>query len=86
MKNTAIQEAINKIDTLIAMWQEPSNEMDFEHTLITYKYELESLLEKEKQDLIDAFGYGFDTGINYENQVQGEFSNDIDYYNKTFKQ
>lgn len=75
MKNTSIKEAINKINTLIAMWQEPSNEMDFEHTLITYKYELESLLEKEKQDLIDAYDAGFLNGN------LGE-----EYYNQTFKQ
>ena len=62
MKKTSIQEAINKIDTLIAMWQDHSNEMDFEHTLITYKSELESLLEKEKQDLIDAKQEGYADG------------------------
>ena len=79
MKNTAVQEAINKIDTLIAMWQDPSNEMDFEHTLITYKSELESLLEKEKQDLIDACQTGINKALDY--SFEGE-----DYYNKTFKQ
>lgn len=79
MKNTAIQEAINKIDTLIAMWQDPSNEMDFEHTLITYKSELESLLEKEKQDLIDACQTGINKALDYSFEPQ-------DYYNKTFKQ
>ena len=79
MKKTSIQEAINKIDTLIAMWQEPSNEMDFEHTLKTYKSELESLLEKEKQDLIDACQTGINKALDY--SFEGE-----DYYNKTFKQ
>ena len=62
MKKTSIQEAINKIDTLIAMWQDHSNEMNFEHTLITYKSDLESLLEKEKQDLIDAKQEGYADG------------------------
>lgn len=79
MKKTSIQEAINKIDTLIVMWQDHSNEMDFEHTLITYKSELESLLEKEKQDLIDACQTGINKALDY--SFEGE-----DYYNKTFKQ
>ena len=75
MKNTAIQEATIKLNTVIAMWQDHSNEMDFEHTLKTYKSELESLLEKEKEDLIDAYNAGFLNGN------LGE-----DYYNQTFKQ
>lgn len=79
MKKTSIQEAINKIDTLIVMWQDHSNEMDFEHTLITYKSELESLLEKEKQDLIDACQTGINKALDYSFEPQ-------DYYNKTFKQ
>ena len=79
MKKTSIQEAINKIDTLIVMWQDHSNEMDFEHTLKTYKSELESLLEKEKQDLIDACQTGINKALDY--SFEGE-----DYYNKTFKQ
>ena len=79
MKKTSIQEAINKIDTLIVMWQDHSNEMDFEHTLITYKSELESLLEKEKQYLIDACQTGINKALDYSFEPQ-------DYYNKTFKQ
>lgn len=79
MKKTSIQEAINKIDTLIVMWQDHSNEMDFEHTLITYKSELESLLEKEKQDLIDACQTGINKALDYSFEPQ-------EYYNKTFKQ
>lgn len=79
MKKTSIQEAINKIDTLIVMWQDHSNEMDFEHTLITYKSELESLLEKEKQDLIDACQTGINKALDYSFEPQ-------DYYNQTFKQ
>lgn len=79
MKKTAVQEAINKIDTLIAMWQDHSNEMDFEHTLKTYKSELESLLEKETQDLIDACQTGINKALDYSFEPQ-------DYYNKTFKQ
>ena len=79
MKKTSIQEAINKIDTLIVMWQDHSNEMYFEHTLKTYKSELESLLEKEKQDLIDACQTGINKALDY--SFEGK-----DYYNKTFKQ
>ena len=79
MKKTSIQEAINKIDTVIAMWQDPSNEMDFEHMLITYKSELESLLEKEKEDLIDACQTGINKALDYSFEPQ-------DYYNQTFKQ
>ena len=82
MKNTAIQEAIIKLNTLIAMWQDPSNEMDFEHTLKTYKSELESLLEKETQDLIEAHYEG-------QKECSNEFAMESDaklYYNQTFKQ
>lgn len=79
MENTALQEAISKLDTIIAMWQDHSNEMDFEHTLITYKFELESLLEKEKQDLIDTCQTGINKALDYSFEPQ-------DYYNKTFKQ
>ena len=79
MKNTAVQEAIIKLNTVIAMWQDHSNEMDFEHTLITYKSELESLLEKEKQDLIDACQTGINKALDYSFEPQ-------DYYNQTFKQ
>ena len=78
MKKTSIQEAINKIDTLIVMWQDHGNEMNFEHTLITYKSELESLLEKEKQDLIDACQTGINKALDYSFEPQ-------DYYNQTFK-
>lgn len=51
--NTPIQEAIEKLESVITMWKDPSNEMDFEHTLMTFKSELESLLEKEKEVFID---------------------------------
>lgn len=83
MKNTAVQEVINELISKAKAEQYKTTTYWIYIECINI---LESKLEKEKQDLIDAFGYGFDTGINYENQVQGEFSNDIDYYNKTFKQ
>lgn len=84
MKNTAVQEAINKIDTLIAMWQDHSNEMDFEHTLKTYKSELESLLEKEKQDLIDAFKSGYQECERDELNI-GDYADFEDYYKQNFE-
>ena len=76
---TSLQIVIQKLDNVLAMWQDKSNEMDFEHTIKTLKQEVTELVEKEKQDLIDACQTGINKALDYSFEPQ-------DYYNKTFKQ
>lgn len=50
-EKTALQELIEKIESVIGMWKNPKLEMDGLHTLETLKSEASELLEKERQQI-----------------------------------
>ncbi len=60
---TSLQIVLEKLDNVLAMWQDTSNEMDFEHTIKTLKQEVNELLKKEKQDLQIQYALGYDEGF-----------------------
>ena len=76
---TPMQEMIKKIDAVIVMWKDPSNEMNGEHTLNVLKQDAIELLEKEREQIIDAWDDGLHKGYTSDKGMA------TDYYDKTFK-
>lgn len=70
---TAIQEAIEWINET-----QTHNVFDVQDKLI-------ELLEKEKQQIIDACQCGFYCGNDIANKIKPQFRTSKDYYNNTFK-
>lgn len=75
MKKTAIQELINEINEEVSKLE--PNQYSW-HCLMSIIEMAESKLEKEKEDLIEAFGDGI-------NHHRLDFCNRDDYFDKTFK-
>jgi hypothetical protein len=80
-KKTALQEAIDKIQRVLdlrGVTKFNENECDgYEFGLIESNNLLQSLLQKEKDDLIEAFEVGYGSGIS-------ELG--TNYYTETFEQ
>ena len=76
MKKTAIQEAINE---LISKAKAEQYKTTTYWNYIECINILDSKLEKEKEDLIDACQTGINKALDYSFEPQ-------DYYNQTFKQ
>lgn len=61
MRKTPIQEVIKDIDLIISMWNDPSNEMDFNHTMEVFRSRCIEKLEDEKK-FTEKW---FDRGMNW---------------------
>jgi hypothetical protein len=82
MAKTAMQEAVERIKTRIKDLEEESLTPIGESRVQGYKIvlsELMSLIEKEKQQIIDAWDDGA-------NNLMSTAENGDDYYTQTFKQ
>ncbi len=76
MKKTALQEAIEKIEDIQDNWKDNSEVWNAYQVSCSI---IESLLEKEKQDLIDTYLEGaMDSPLNSPNDAK-------DYYKQNFE-
>ena len=87
---TAMQEAIDKVSFVRNMCNDENNEMDLVHTLETLKKDFIKLLEKEKEQIMNAYCDGAKGGAN---GTKGQHENGWvsiqmrnKYYNQTYNQ
>jgi predicted AAA+ superfamily ATPase len=74
---TAMQEAIDKVSFIINMLHDTPDEMYMPHVIDLLKANLNELLEKEKEQIIDAW-------IATDNKLQRLAAEE--YYNQTYNQ
>jgi hypothetical protein len=98
-KKTAMQEAIDKVSFVRNMCNDENNEMDLVHTLETLKKDFIELLEKEKEQIIEAGNAcSIKTIVHREkldemsedelrdSLVEDTISHGEEYYNQTYNQ
>jgi hypothetical protein len=81
---TAIQEAIIVVKNRIETIDETLMGKHSIHHLQQVERELYELLEKEKEQIIDAYENG--VGDENERNLSGQFTNAEEYYNQTYNQ
>jgi hypothetical protein len=83
---TAMQELIDKIQYSIDVQSGVSLTETQVNTLKAVMLVAENLLEKEKEQIMEAYRYGHIDGFTSANHLGTEFENEEDYYNQTYNQ
>lgn len=78
-QKTAIRRLIDEMNFVLALWKEPSNEMDGEHILKQLIIKAEELEPVNEQQIIDAYCANM-------GEVTASIKQDAnDYFNETFE-
>jgi len=83
---TTMQELIDKIQYSIDVQSGVSLTETQVNTLKAVMLVAENLLEKEKEQIMEAYRYGHIDGFTSANHLGTEFENEEDYYNQTYNQ